>query len=332
MRVCIIGTGAISGIHISALKKINADIVGLCDKDDEKAVKKAAEFGLSCPIYTDYKQMIDSERPDCVHVCTPHYLHAEMVIYALENNVNVLSEKPVCISFEQLARLKRAREKSAAYYGVCFQNRYLEANREAVEIIKNAKVFGASGAVVWKRDVDYYRSGDWRGKKATEGGGVLINQSIHTLDLMISALGLPVSVSAVMANEHLKGVIEVEDVARLTLEYPDFTAVFTATTAGKGSYPVFASYYTDAGIIETRGEALVVNGAETENSKKSRLSGKAEWGVGHEMLISDFYASIAENKPVSCDFNGCLNTMITVLAAYESARQNRKIDTESIKL
>lgn len=332
MKTCIIGTGAISGTHLSALKKINAEIVGLCDVDERKARKKAVEFSLSCPIFTDYKKMLDAVCPDVVHVCTPHYLHAEMVCYALGKNINVLSEKPVCINFEQLSALKNAREKSSAHYGVCFQNRYLAANREANREVKSSKIFGASGAVVWNRGADYYASGEWRGKWATEGGGVLINQSIHTLDLMINALGLPVSVKAEMENEHLKSVIEVEDFAFIALKYPDFTATFTATTAGAESYPVVTSFYTDKGIIETRGDALIVNGKESAASKEARLSGKTEWGAGHEMLIADFHSSVKEKRPVSCDFLGCLDTMKTVLAAYQSAKTDEEIFTENIKL
>lgn len=332
MKACVIGTGAISGTHISALKKINAEIAGLCDVDVVKAEKKAAEYNLGCPIFSDYKQMLETIRPDVVHICTPHYLHAEMAIYALEKNINVLSEKPVCINPDQLSALKAARDKSSAYYGVCFQNRYLTANLEANREVWRSKIYGASGAVVWNRGASYYASGEWRGKWKTEGGGVLINQSIHTLDLMVNALGLPVSIKAEMKNEHLKGVIEVEDFAFLTLEYPDFTATFTATTAGIDSYPIVTSFYTDKGIIETRGDALVVNGKENEESKEARLSGKTEWGVGHEMLISDFYKAIEENRPVSCDFLGCLDTMKTVLAAYESAKTDKVIFTENIKL
>lgn len=332
MKSCIIGTGAISGTHISALKKINAEIVGLCDIDKQKAEKKAAEFNLGCPIFSDYKQMLASVRPDVVHICTPHYLHAEMVICALEKNINVLSEKPVCINFKQLSTLKAAREKSSAHYGVCFQNRCLAANLEANRKVKDSKIFGASGAVVWNRGADYYASGEWRGKWKTEGGGVLINQSIHTLDLMIDALGMPVSIKAEMKNEHLQGIIEVEDFAFLSLKYPDFTATFTATTAGADSYPVVTSFYTNGGIIETRGDALIVNGKETDASKEARLSGKTEWGAGHEMLITDFYDAVKENRPVSCDFLGCLDTMKTVLAAYESAKTGKEIFAENIKL
>lgn len=332
MKVCIIGTGAISGNHISAVLAAGEEIAALCDISSDKARKKALEFGLICPVFTDYKAMIDMIRPDAVHICTPHYLHAEMVKYALSRNVAVLSEKPACINAEQLRALKEAHEKSSAPYGVCFQNRYLDVNREARSLVAGAKVFGASGVVLWNRDEKYYASGEWRGTWDGEGGGVLINQSVHTLDLMIDALGAPVSVSAKMENEHLKGIIEVEDRMQITLKYPDFTALFTATTAATDTYPVCTAFYTDRGVVETRGGTITVNGAETPSGKNARLAGKNEWGAGHDLLIADFYACVKEGKPVACDFNGCVDTMKTVFAAYRSAKMQKEIMLEEIEI
>lgn len=330
MKVCIIGTGAISGNHISAVLAAGGQIAGLCDTDEMKALKAADRFSLECPVYTDYKKMLDEISPDCVHICTPHYLHAEMVLYALEKNINVLSEKPVCINARQLAELAEAHEKSSAAYGVCFQNRCLPANREALSLVGQSKIYGAGGAVLWNRNKEYYASGAWRGKWNTEGGGVLINQSIHTLDLLVNALGEPLSVSAVMSNDHLKDVIEVEDRMQILLKYPQFTAQFTATTAAESSYPVFTVFYTDRGIIETRGDVLTVSGVETQSSKNARLSGKTEWGAGHDMLIADFYDCIKSGRPINCDFRDCVSTMKTVFAAYESAKTGREVKPEEL--
>lgn len=332
MKVCIIGTGAISGNHISAVLAAGEEIAGLCDLSLDKARRKGLEFGLTCPVFTDYAAMIDLVRPDVVHICTPHYLHAEMVKYALGRNVAVLSEKPACINAAQLRDLKETHEKFSAPYGVCFQNRYLEINRAARSYVAGAKVFGASGAVLWNRDEKYYASGEWRGTWNREGGGVLINQSVHTLDLMVDALGAPISVSAKMSNEHLRGIIEVEDTMQITMKYPDFTALFTATTAAADSYPVCTAFYTDRGIVETRGGVVTVNGVEIPSEKKARLAGKSEWGAGHDMLIADFYACVKEGKLVTCDFNGCVDTMKTVFAAYRSAKTQREITLEEIEI
>ena len=331
MRVCIIGTGAISGVHASALKSINAQIAAVCDVDAKKAYDFIRNNDIDCPVYEDYKEMLSKTRPDAVHILTPHYLHAEMALFALSENINVLSEKPVCINFDQLKALLNAAKQSKAQYGVCFQNRYLSANRKAYDFVSKSKVFGADGAVVWSRDAKYYASGEWRGKWATEGGGVLINQSIHTLDLMVHALGRPVKVTASIKNVHLRDVIEVEDSAELLLYYPGFTAKFTATTAAKGSYPVVTNFYTDAGIAETRGDEFALSGEKSGGDDAGHI-GKAEWGAGHAMLIEDYYACLAAGKPVNCGIDGCVDTMLTVFAAYLSARRGQPVFLEELSL
>ena len=332
MKVCIIGTGAICGVHIDALKAHGEEITALCDVDTAKAEAVRGKYGLKCPVYDDYKRMLTETRPDAVHICTPHWIHAEMAVFALQNGVHVLSEKPVCIDIGQLRTLVRAEKSSDAQYGICFQNRYLDANEEALKIVSSAHVYGAEGAVLWNRDAKYYASGAWRGKWNTEGGGVLNNQSKHTLDLMVNALGEPISVDARMSNRHLKGVIEVEDTAELLLRYPEFTAKFTATTAADGSFPVFTAYYTNIGIVETRGDVLTLSGEETPSSKNARLSGKNEWGAGHALLIADFYDKLTAGEKINCALDGCLSTMKTVFAAYRSAERGEEVLMEEMKI
>lgn len=116
MKAAIIGLGVIGKVHYDVLKRQGEDIVALCDIDAAKLngydnVKK----------YFDYKKMLDEEQIDVVHICTPHYLHADMTIYALERNVNVLCEKPLCIRKEDVARIIDAENKSEAMLGVCLQ-------------------------------------------------------------------------------------------------------------------------------------------------------------------------------------------------------------------
>ena len=208
MKAAIIGLGVIGKVHYDVLKRQGEDIVALCDIDAAKLngydnVKK----------YFDYKKMLDEEQIDVVHICTPHYLHADMTIYALERNVNVLCEKPLCIKKEDVARIIDAENKPEAMLGVCLQNRYNKSSQFVKRYFQNKKIDFAFGNVLWHRDKAYYASGEWRGKKETEGGGVLINQAIHTLDLMQWICGEPTSVCANTYNYSLKDVIEVEDTA-----------------------------------------------------------------------------------------------------------------------
>ena len=130
MKTAIIGMGVISKVHRSVLSEQNKNIVAVCDVKAEKASDLP-----NVPFYTDYKEMLEKEKPDVVHICTPHYLHAEMVIYALEHNINVLCEKPLCMKKEEIARILEAEEKSSAQLGVCFQNRYKYCNAYVKEFL-----------------------------------------------------------------------------------------------------------------------------------------------------------------------------------------------------
>jgi len=325
MKATIIGTGSICGCHVHAMKKRGVAVVAVCDIDGKKAAEFASKHGLDCPVFTDWKEMLLSVPCDCVHICTPHHLHAEMAEFALNHGINVFSEKPLCTTTEQLAVIENAVNNSSARYGVCFQNRYLPSNVEAKNLLSDAEVYSASGSVLWERDEKYYASGDWRGKWATEGGGALINQAIHTLDLMLYFTGAAKSVTADMKNDHLKGIIEVEDKAALLVDMGDFNMTFYATTAAKGSHPVTASFYTDKGVITVLGNELMVDGKKIETKESGAIIGKLDWGAGHELIIADFYDCIENGKPFKCDLQACLPTMKTVLSAYESAKTGKTV-------
>ena len=118
MKVALVGLGVIGKVHLAVLKELGADIVAVCDILPERCE------GTGAAVYTDYEEMLAAEKPDAVHICTPHYLHADMVVRALELSINVLCEKPLCIKNEDIARVLEAERKSSAQLGVCLQNRY----------------------------------------------------------------------------------------------------------------------------------------------------------------------------------------------------------------
>ena len=213
MRVGIVGLGAISPLHIRAILKNGQKITAICDVDPEKRQKVNAEFGLNAEEYSDYNALLASGKVDVVHVCTPHYLHAEIICMALGANIHVLCEKPLAINFEQLDAIEKAVKNSSATLGVCFQNRYNASVLYLKEFFKDKEIIAATANLVWHRGKDYYSSAKWRGKKQYEGGGVMINQAIHTLDLLQWFCGMPESVIAHCSNNSLKNVIDVEDTA-----------------------------------------------------------------------------------------------------------------------
>ena len=158
MKAGIIGLGAISPMHIEAIKERGDEIIAVCDVIKEKCEAVDNKYALCAREYTDYEEMLEKERLDVVHVCTPHYLHAEMTIAALERNVNVICEKPLAINQTQLCEIEKAVNESKAQLGVCFQTRYNRAVIELKKIIRPEDVVAAYANLVWIRDKAYYNS------------------------------------------------------------------------------------------------------------------------------------------------------------------------------
>lgn len=318
MKSAIIGLGVIGKLHARVLASQNKDITALCDIIPEAAESIREQFAPGSAIYTDYIEMLECEKPDVVHVCTPHYLHAEMVIAALERGINVLCEKPLCIKREDIGRILDAEQNSTARLGVCHQNRYLEVNAFVKEYLADKKIVGAHGAVLWCRGADYYNSAEWRGTQEQEGGGVLINQALHTLDLVQWFCGEPVEVSATKNNFTLQGVIEVEDIisARYFGENP-FT--FFATTSAPCDFPVQINILlSNKEKLTVFPNMLMINGEVKMRGSKTKSLAKACYGSGHEALIADFYDCVSTGRHFALDGAEGAKVVRLILAAYES--------------
>ena len=319
MRAAIIGLGVIGKVHYSVLKASGEDIVALCDIDVEKlgeyeGVKK----------YLNYKMMLDNEKIDVVHICTPHYLHAEMVIYALNKGINVLCEKPLCISFEEIESVLEAEKNSAAQLGVCFQNRYNATSIFAKNYLADKKIKYAYGVVRWHRDKAYYDSAEWRGKKATEGGGVLINQAIHTLDLLEWIIGDVKEVCGETFRTKLKDVIEVEDTVVADFRAKsDFSLI--ATTTAEQDMPIELRFFTENEVLSFTPEVVKINGKEADIDKDFGWLGKLSYGNGHEKLIRDFYACVRDDTRFGIDGEEGAKALRAVLGVYRSHGEIVKI-------
>ncbi len=322
-RVALVGCGVISPVHIRAILKAGQKIVALCDVIPERAKKLAEENRLpNAALFTDYEKMLDDVRPDIVHICTPHDLHAPMTVAALNRGIHVLCEKPLAISEEQLVRILAAEQKSPAKLGVCHQNRYEPNMRKLKETVEEPPLGGYAN-VVWKRDANYYASGAWRGTRAHEGGGVLINQALHTMDLMQWILGMPKKVTAHLSNDFHRGQIEVEDTAVCTFEGEDGVRwQFFATTAGTADFPIQISIRLASGeLVEVQPHQFTVDHALLSGGDDAG-EGKWVWGCGHSELIADFYDCIRTGRPFSLNGREGAKVIRLILAAYRSENQS----------
>lgn len=319
MRIGIVGLGAISPLHIRAILKHGQKITAICDVDPEKRQKVNAEFGLNAEEYSDYNALLASGKVDVVHVCTPHYLHAEIICMALGANIHVLCEKPLAINFKQLNAIEKAVNNSSATLGVCFQNRYNASVLYLKEFFKDKEIIAATANLVWHRGKDYYSSAKWRGKKQYEGGGVMINQAIHSLDLLQWFCGMPESVVAHCSNNSLKNVIDVEDTA-----FGCFTLknggnfIINATNSAASCFPIVLMFQSKTDAVELSGDNLIVNGKFVTKSDGAPIFGKEEWGVGHDKLIKEFYNCLENGKKFPIDFYEASKTVKLILKMYQS--------------
>ncbi len=332
LGTAIIGCGSISGVHLKAIAGLElAQLKAVVDVNESLAQKVAAEYG--CDYYTDYKEMLKRDDIQVVHICTGHYLHAPMTVDALKAGKHVLTEKPMAEN-EASAQtmLDAAKESTDVQLGVIFQNRYNPSSKrmkQAVESGEFGKLLCMKGIVTWSRGPAYYET-EWKGKWATEGGGVLINQAIHTLDLLQWLGGDIASIKGSISNDSLKGVIEVEDSAHAFVQFKnDVKAVFYATNAYGKSTPIEVELIFENGVLSQRGDTLYLeqDGKQTVLAEpvKNDLGEKAYWGVSHQFQIRDFYEHILEGKHFWIDGPEGYKAFRLVMDIYESSRIGEKI-------
>ena len=332
MRVSVVGCGMISRNHLRVLRSIKSiEISSVVDIKKDRADTAAAKYG--CKAYYDFETMLNEDKPDSIHICTPHYLHVPMAVAALEKGIHVLCEKPCAITEEGLAVLRNAQKSSNAAFGVCFQNRYNESVT-AVKKLIDKKIYGrvvsVRAFVHWCRNADYY-SDDWHGSLLKEGGGVTVNQAIHTQDLIRYLIGSDAaSVTAHTFNDHLKNVTEVEDTVHALFTYENgAAALFNATTAFTDNTPVQIDIICKRGTLRIEGNnAYVILLGKVKKlrlKKATDFIGKSYWGNGHAPLIKDFYAHIEKGLPFPLDAFEAGKAVEEFLAIYKSAQSGEKV-------
>lgn len=320
-NVCIIGCGVISDNHIPSLLDLdNVKIKAICDIKKDKAIAKVVKYKLACPVYTDYITMLDMEKPDAVHILTPHHLHTEMVLEALKRDINVFLEKPMCIKEEDIDKLINAEKNSKARVSVSFQTRYNQTNKMAREIImSDGGVENAYGTVIWNRNADYYAQDEWRGKWATEGGGVMINQAIHTIDLLCFFIGIPKNVQAICSTLRHTPPVEVEDSCECIIGFENGkSATLYATNNFPGHDTTCLHIETKNHILEIREPNIFVDGEKLDTSKDTKYMGKQCYGNSHRTLIAEFYHSIDKNLPTPVPLSQAQHAVRVILNAYKS--------------
>ncbi|WP_306232686.1 Gfo/Idh/MocA family protein [Agrococcus beijingensis] len=329
VRAAVIGCGDISIVHLEAIAKRDGTVlVGVADVDPGRRSATAAQWDV--PGFASVDELIAAVRPDVVHVCTPHDQHEPVAVAALAAGVHVLTEKPLADSPAAGEAIAAAAAASGAKLAVCFQNRYnapVQATQRLLASGELGAVRGAAATVLWHRLPDYYLDRPWRGTWAGGGGGLLMNQAIHTLDLLQWLLGPVADVAGHAATRALADVIEVEDTAELRLRHESgATSVLYATLGHAANSPVTIEIVTEHATLTLRGDLTVEHAdgrVETVRERESAGGGRAYWGVSHELLIDDFHASLADPDPFWIGADAGLATLSTITAVYDSSFPER---------
>lgn len=331
LRVGIIGCGRISVRHIgSAMLLPQAELVAVCDVQREKA--EAAATGSGARAYTDYKEMIEKENLDCVHICLPHYLHIPVAEYAFSHGINVLSEKPMSINYEDAERAVKKAKENGVLYGVIFQSRYNDASvfvKKALDSGRLGKIKAACSILTWSRSDEYYNGSNWKGTWDKEGGGVVIDQAIHSIDLVNWFIGEnPVSVDASMAIRVHKN-IKVEDTAEGLIQYESgIKYAFYCMNNYACDEPISIKLCCEKGKAElsyTSAKITYSDGTEEKYEEDRNAfrpkGGKEYWGYKHIRQVEQFYKACLKEEPLDISGEEALKTQKIICEIYKKGRK-----------
>lgn len=265
LRTAIIGAGKVAPIHAEILASLpESEFVGVCSRTLARAEALALPYGV--PAFTDVSAMIDATEAQLVIVCTPHPVHADCSVPALERGVHVLVEKPMAASLADCDRMIDASVRGEATLGVISQRRWLEPVRRVKTAIDAGKIgrpiLGIVTMLGW-RDQKYYESDPWRGRWNTEGGGVLVNQAPHSLDILLWFMGEIDTLYGQWANFN-HPYIEVEDTALAIIRFRSGALgnILVSNSQKPGLY-IRVGVHGDTGAsvsVQTDGGALFIAG------------------------------------------------------------------------
>jgi UDP-N-acetyl-2-amino-2-deoxyglucuronate dehydrogenase len=353
LQVAVVGAGIIGSWHAKVLDELEgAELACVVDMDRVAADSLATEH--SSTAYYDLDTALASATAiDAVAVCVPSGLHADIAVPALQSGKHVIIEKPVDISLEATDRIIAAQRASGALATVIHQHRFDESSRIVLDAIASGHFGRLTSAVVsgaWWRGQSYYDSGAWRGTWALDGGGALMNQSIHIIDLLVAAMGCPVEVFAYtecLAHER----IEVEDIGVAVVKFESGAlGTIQGTTAAFPGVSSRLQVHGDRGsaVIEndelvyvhiTSGERDELFIGESRASKnqvdqyvradaaaaKTAAGDPRQLSDAHRYQYESFLRTLAGKEELAVSLDEARLSLSVVLAIYESARTGRPV-------
>ena len=331
IRAAIIGLGDISFVHLDGiLSNPEIRLVGACDLKED--LKSRVPEGT--PFYTDYKQMVPEVKPDVVHNCLPHYLHYPVTKELVEMGINVFCEKPVALNVaqaEEFAALEAAHPE--VKIGICLQNRMNETTEALKAIIDSGeygKVTGIRGFVPWYRAPEYYSVKPWRGTWQYAGGGSMINQSLHTLDLMYFLGGDIRKIHALVGQLNDYG-IEVEGDVVARMEYANGArGLFFATNNNWTNESVQIRVALEKGVFHIEDNTLYKINKDSSREvicKAPVLEGiKFYYGASHTRMIERFRKAVESGSDDYIHVKDAVMVIRLMETIFQSSKQDKLID------
>jgi len=329
-----VGCGVIGPTHAEAIAAVGqAKLVACCDIVPDRARGFAEKYG-PVPYYTDYEEMLAKQEDiQAVCVCTPSGLHAPVAVAAAQAGKHVLCEKPMDITLQAIDQMIQAAEENHVWLAGVFQNRARASSRKLREAVRNGKL----GKIVlgdcyqkYFRSHEYYASGDWRATWELDGGGALMNQGVHGIDLLLWIMGNPKRVSAMCRT--LVRNIYVEDTAVASIEFENRAlGVIEGTTSVTPGYGMRLEISGDNGTIKWENGKIVaweIPGEESEAEAESGGRGTAAdptaglTAEGHVRHVQDLCESILGSREPEIPGREARKAVELIKAIYLSSRLN----------
>lgn len=335
----IIGTGMIAEFHAKAIQAMpNAELIGVYCRDAENALTISTTY--PCQVYTDLDEFLENEAMDIVTVATPSGVHLDSIIMAAKNGKHIICEKPLEISLARIIEAEKVAQDNGVVLGGIFNRRFnsaVTALKKAIEEKRFGTLSLCEVQVKWFRDQAYYDSAAWRGTWQLDGGGVLMNQSIHTIDLLIHFMGMPKRLSASVGTlTHEK--IEVEDTAVAILEFENGVKGViqgsTSTWSSEGR-PAEIQISGDTGAVILKDDQFQLwdfkNPAPIDSDILPGLKKEKQQGLGsndpshinylgHQLNFENFVATIEGREELLITSQEAMKSVVVINAIYESAK------------
>ena len=334
----VVGLGVGVNHADAAFKSERADLVVVCDLIQEK-LDKAAEKYPGVLTYLDFDEMLKNPDIDVVSICVPSGMHADLAVRALEAGKHVLVEKPIDITVDAAMRIEEARVRTGLKAGVIHQNRNNADMAPILDAVRSGRLgdlYYGDFEVKWFRTQEYYDNGGWRGTWEMDGGGSLMNQAVHTVDLMQWIMGDVKSVTSKMNIFNHK--ISTEDFTASIVEFKSGAiATFVSTTCAYPGLNTGIKVYGTKGSIEANGDTLEmwkIEGAPEDEEAKmlEQYSGNSAAAAldptlctGHASMVEDMIAAVLDDRDPQILPLEAIKSVRIVNAVYESARTGKPV-------